>query len=188
MAALNLHIGGEIPHPDWKILDIEPRPHVDYVGDAADLSQFADNSINKIYASHVLEHFHHGVNHELTHTLQEWHRVLKPGGELLLSVPDLRTLCWLYLHPNTAALDRHWMMTLIYGAQTNIYDVHKVGFDFDTLGLYLEKVGFQNYYQVSEFNLFDDSSSMRVLETLISLNVIAQKNQDGKLAASVESE
>ena len=29
---------------------------VDFVGDISDLSQFNDNSINEIYASHVFEH------------------------------------------------------------------------------------------------------------------------------------
>ena len=27
-------------HPDWKILDVEARPKVDFVCEAADLSQF----------------------------------------------------------------------------------------------------------------------------------------------------
>lgn len=66
---LKLHIGGKEAHPDWKILDIEERPEVDFVGDAADLSQFEDNSVEAIYASHVLEHFHHSLNNELLVTL-----------------------------------------------------------------------------------------------------------------------
>lgn len=32
---LKLHIGGKEVHPDWKIFDIEERPEVDFVGDAA---------------------------------------------------------------------------------------------------------------------------------------------------------
>jgi len=55
MTDIKLHIGGQEPHPDWKILDVEPRPEVDYVGNASDLSQFEDNAISAIYASHVLE-------------------------------------------------------------------------------------------------------------------------------------
>ena len=173
---LKLHIGGKETHSDWKILDIEARPEVDYVGDAADLSQFADNSIDQIYASHVLEHFYYGLNNELIQVLQEWHRVLKPGGQLLISVPDLKTLCWLYLNPNLEPLERHHLMRIMFGGQVNEYDVHKVGFDADTLGLYLQEVGFETCYQVSEFNLFNDCSSLRLLDTLISLNMIAEKS------------
>lgn len=176
MESLKLHIGGKQTHPDWKIIDIESRPEVDYIADASDLSQFETNSVEAIYASHVLEHFYYGINNELISTLKEWHRVLKPAGRLLVSVPDLKTLCWLYLNPNLIPLERHHLMRIIFGGQTNIYDVHKVGFDFDILALYLEEAGFKEYEQISEFNLFSDCSSLRILDTLISLNVVAQKS------------
>jgi len=176
MNSLKLHIGGKEPHPDWKILDIEPRPEVDYIANASDLSQFENNSIDVIYVSHVLEHFYHSINNELINTLKEWHRALKPEGKLLISVPDLKVLCWLYLHPNLTPFDRLHLMRIIYGAQSNIYDVHKVGFDFETLAMYLHEVGFEEYEQVSEFKLFNDCSSLRILDALISLNVIATKS------------
>ncbi|MGB3240185.1 MAG: hypothetical protein WBB29_17975, partial [Geitlerinemataceae cyanobacterium] len=65
---------------------------------------------------------------------------------------------------------------IIFGAHTDEYDVHKVGFDFDILAMYLEEVGFEEYEKVSEFGLFDDCSSMQLMETLISLNVVATKS------------
>jgi predicted SAM-dependent methyltransferase len=175
MERIKLHIGGKEAHPDWKILDIEARPEVDFVGDAACLDQFSDNSVEAIYASHVLEHFYYGLNNELINTLTEWYRVLQPGGKLLISVPDLKTLCWLYLNPALMPLERHHLMRIMFGGQVNQYDVHKVGFDFDVLGLYIAEVGFQDYEAVSEFGLFQDCSSLRLLDTLISLNVIATK-------------
>ena len=54
---MKLHLGGKQPHPDWKILDIEERPEVDFVGDAADLSQFADESNEMKYESHIIKKF-----------------------------------------------------------------------------------------------------------------------------------
>ncbi|BAZ04158.1 class I SAM-dependent methyltransferase [Calothrix sp. NIES-3974] len=175
MESIKLHIGGREPHLEWKIFDIEARPEVDFVGNANDLSQFADNSIEAIYASHVLEHFYYGLNNELVATLTEWHRVLKPGGKLYISVPNLQVLCWLFIHPHLMPLERHHIMRMMFGGQTNEYDVHKVGFDPEILALYLEEVGFCEYTQVQEFGLFNDCSSMRVLDTLISLNMIATK-------------
>lgn len=123
----------------------------------------------------MLEHFYYGLNNELMTTLKEWHRVLMPGGRLLISVPDLKTLCWLYLNPNFVAYERHDIMRIMFGGQLNEYDVHKVGFDFETLGLYIEEAGFQAYEQVAEFGLFNDCSRLRILDTLISLNVVATK-------------
>ncbi len=67
--ALRLHIGGKVPHPDWKILDIEAREHTDYVGSCTNLSQFSDASVLEIYASHVLEHL--GYQRDLPRALRD---------------------------------------------------------------------------------------------------------------------
>ena len=55
---MKLHIGGKEVKEGWKILNIIKNDGVDFVGSISDLSQFADNSIEEIYASHVLEHSH----------------------------------------------------------------------------------------------------------------------------------
>jgi predicted SAM-dependent methyltransferase len=172
---LRLHIGGQDPHPDWKILDIEARPEVDFVCDAANLSQFTDGSVETIYASHVLEHFHYHLEHELAKTLAEWHRVLQPKGKLMISVPNLKTLCWLYLNPNLLPEDRHYVMSIMFGGQLNQFDLHKAGFDAEILEMYLREAGFEAVEVVQEFDLFEDFSSSRLLDTLISLNAIATK-------------
>ncbi len=73
---LRLHIGGEEVKPGWKILNAQPRPGVDFVGLAHDLSQFADASVSEIYASHVYEHISH--QSDVLKAFQEAHRVLAP--------------------------------------------------------------------------------------------------------------
>ncbi len=172
---LRLHIGGKEAHPDWKILDIESRPEVDFLGDAANLSQFPDGSVSCIYASHVLEHFYYGINHELQTVLNEWYRVLEDGGKLYISVPDLQTLCWLYTNPNLLPLERFHLMRIMFGGQINQYDIHKVGFDYDILAMYLNEAGFSELERVTAFNLFQDCSGLRILDSPISLNVIVTK-------------
>ena len=82
---LRLHIGGKEPSPEWKIFNIQPGPNVDFVGNCIDLGQFADGSVASIYASHVLEHL--GYKKELPTALREFHRVLVPGGSLMVSEP-----------------------------------------------------------------------------------------------------
>ncbi len=175
MSNIKLHIGGQEPKEGWKILDIEERPEVDIISDASSLDAIADNSVSVIYASHVLEHFQFGPENKLLHALREWHRVLQPEGQLFISVPDLRTLCWLFLNSNFSVHERYEVMRIIFGGQTNPYDLHYVGFDYEILALYLQEVGFSVIEQVSEFNIFNDCSKIRVLDTLISLNVIATK-------------
>lgn len=175
MSNIKLHIGGQEISQGWTILDVEERPEVDIVSDASILEKIADESVSVIYASHVVEHFHYGLDNQLTKTLSEWYRVLQPGGKLLISVPDLKTLCWLYLHPNFTIDERYHIMRIIFGGQTNQYDVHYVGFDYEILASYLQEAGFNEIEQVAEFNLFSDCSSLRILDTLISLNVVATK-------------
>ncbi|MFN3359980.1 MAG: class I SAM-dependent methyltransferase [Pseudanabaenaceae cyanobacterium] len=174
---MKLHIGGKEKHQDWKILDIEPRPEVDFVADAADLRDFPSGCCDAIYASHVLEHFYHGIGGEVIKVLKEWHRVLKPGGTIYLSVPDLDKLCWLYTRPDVTLQEKLHIMSIIYGGQSNIYDVHKVGFDYQIMGYYLATAGFIEVQRVERFNFFNDCSNYCIRGELISLNVMASKKQ-----------
>jgi ubiquinone/menaquinone biosynthesis C-methylase UbiE len=55
------------------------------VGDATDLSAFADCSIGTIFASNFLEHLEHD---QIDRLLTECTRALKPGGNLILIQPN----------------------------------------------------------------------------------------------------
>ena len=52
---LRLHIGGETAKEGWTILNVQPGPHVDTLGDCRDLSAYSDGAVTEIYASHVFE-------------------------------------------------------------------------------------------------------------------------------------
>ena len=93
----------------------------------------------------------------------------------MISVPDLRALCWLYTRHDIDTANRFNLMRIIFGGQHNQYDIHKVGFDFDILCLYLSEAGFMECQRVFEFNLFKDFSITQLFGTPISLNVIATK-------------
>lgn len=54
-------------------------------GDGTDLSLFADNSLDYVFSSHTLEHFH---RENVPDILREWARVLKVGGYLVLYLPS----------------------------------------------------------------------------------------------------
>jgi predicted O-linked N-acetylglucosamine transferase (SPINDLY family)/glycosyltransferase involved in cell wall biosynthesis/predicted SAM-dependent methyltransferase len=172
---IRLHIGGQESHPDWQIFDTQARPEVTFLGDAKNLSQFEDDSIDSIYASHVLEHFHYYLDNELLTTLREWRRVLRHDGKLLVSVPNLQMLCSLYAKPQMPMESRHHLMRMIFGGHTDEYDVHRVGFDSGTLTEYLESAGFRKCQIVDGFGLFRDSSILRFDDLPISLNMIATK-------------
>ncbi len=170
---LRLHIGGEEVKPGWKILNIQPGPGVDYVGTATDLSAIPDSAADAVYASHIYEHLDYQT--EIMKALQEAYRVLKPGGEIMIAVPDLRALCQLFLHPELTAEQRFFVMRVIYGGQTNPWDYHKIGFDMDFLGEYLHAVGFRDIQRVTDFGVFKDTSALAFGAVPISLNARAVK-------------
>lgn len=150
-----LHIGGEEARPGWEIFNIQDAPEVDHLGDAADLSQFPDETFKVIYASHILEHFDYSKTLKIA--LQEWHRVLTPDGRLLVSVPDLERLGVMVGDKERLSLqDRIDAMRMIMGGHMNPYDYHHTGFTLDILAGILGEVGFQKMIRVEHLGLFPD--------------------------------
>jgi predicted SAM-dependent methyltransferase len=171
--AVNLHIGGKKAKDGWLNLNIQPGPHVDAVGTCVDLGQFAAESFEQVYASHVIEHL--GYKAELPTALAEIHRVLKPGGAFFVSVPDLEVLCRLFVRPELKPEERFRVMRMMFGGQMDEHDFHKTGFTGHMMQAFLSGAGFSSIRRVEEFGLFEDASSLRFLGHLISLNVEARK-------------
>lgn len=172
-APLQLHIGGTTPSPDWRIVNIQPGPDVDYVADCTDLAEIADGTASRVYASHILEHLDYKA--ELPSALAELHRVLAAGGELMLSVPDMEMLCRIFVDPNADLQLRVDVMRILFGGQEDRYDFHKAGLFWEFLGAMLLQAGFTDVTRVGDFGLFEDSSSIRIGGVPISLNVRARK-------------
>ena len=89
-----LHIGcGDVilPKP-FENLDTRKMDGVDHVCEADKLS-FEDGTFDLVYSSHVLEHF---KRNETQSILNEWVRVLKPGGIVRISVPSFESLIKIY--------------------------------------------------------------------------------------------
>jgi SAM-dependent methyltransferase len=86
-------------------------------------SYFADNSVDEIYCSHLIEHF--GVA-EAERALREWVRVLKPGGIIRLATVDLMKVAGALADGNPDNLP---ILGYLYGGQTDEYDFHKSGYN-----------------------------------------------------------
>ena len=98
---------------------------------------FEDNTVEEIYSTHALEHV---GKYEVVPALVEWHRVLRPGGQLSIDVPDMRWICtqWLQYQDNAMSMD------IVYGDQTNPGQFHKTGFTPAIGFAYLNAAGFRN--------------------------------------------
>lgn len=138
--------------PDWKELrfDIDQSVNPDIIGTMTDMSAVADASVDAIFSSHNIEHLY---PHEVEVALREFTRVLKPSGFLVITCPDLQSVCALvaedkllepaYISPAgpIAPLD------ILYGhrppmAKGNLYMAHRCGFTEKVLVGTLQSCGF----------------------------------------------
>jgi SAM-dependent methyltransferase len=74
----------------FETLNIIGGLNIDYVFNAAKTLPFEDNTFDLIYASHILEHIPWYKTEEV---LKDWVRILKPGGEIEVWVPDGLKIC-----------------------------------------------------------------------------------------------
>ncbi|MEB3331559.1 MAG: hypothetical protein VKI83_03585 [Synechococcaceae cyanobacterium] len=103
-------------------------------------------------------------------------RVLMPGGEVRISVPDLEILAVLFLQKEVFSVaDRLMIMRMMYGGQVDADDQHKVGLNEEFPGRFLRDAGFCVVRRVESFGLFEDTSTMLFHGVPISLNMVAVK-------------
>lgn len=174
-----LHLGcGTIKIEGFCSVDALRTRAVDVVGDIRHLADFSNDCASEIYACHVLEHFGHD---EILPILHRWFDVLRPGGILRISVPDIDKIVAIYArnpaHFNTPG-NAPWI-GLIYGGQTTPYDYHKTGFNYCWLKYLLENCGFESCEQYPHEPHFagiaDSSLAREPFGEFVSLNVIAKK-------------
>ena len=169
---MKLHIGGKQAKEGWKILNIQKNDNVDFVGDINDLNQFKTESIDEIYASHVLEHV---GQPKVNNTLQGVYRVLKKKGKFYVSVPDMDILAHAFVSPLASAENKFAIMRIMFGGQVDEYDFHYFGWNFQFLRDFLKKVGFSEFKKVDSFGLFEDNSNYKIYGFPVSLNLIVTK-------------
>lgn len=139
---IRLNIGaGKTQIPGYTPLDIKD-------GVDAGKLPYANESVDEVYASHVLEHIPHA---RTALVLQEWRRVLKPGGVLRVAVPDwnvVRTMDF----DDVTDIAPH----ILAGGHTDEHDVHHAHFTEKLLAGQLQRCGFED---VRRFTPFADDTS-----------------------------
>jgi len=168
-----LHIGGRLRTDGWEVLDANPGAHVDHVADARDGRRCGDDTVEEIYASHVVEHLDY--KDELVTTLSGWRRVMVPGGTLSVSVPDLDVLARLFLDPALSLHERFTVMRMMFGGHVDRFDYHLVGLNEQFITGFLRAAGFVDARRVAAFDQFDDASRLEMRGTPISVNIVARK-------------
>jgi predicted SAM-dependent methyltransferase len=135
---LKLHLGcGKVHIPGFVNIDQYDNDSVNVVDDVKKLSKFQSNSVDLIYAAHVLEHF---TRWEYKDVLRRWKELLKPIGILRIAVPDFEVISKYYIKTK----DINTIKGTLYGHQDYAGNYHHWCWDFDSLKFDLEEIGFKN--------------------------------------------
>jgi SAM-dependent methyltransferase len=137
---------------DWHEvrLDIDPAVRPDIIGTMTDMSGVDSQSVDALYSAHNLEHV---FPHEVPAVLAEFHRVLKPNGFVVLTCPDLLSVCAAVaddrlLEPlYESSMGPISPIDILFGHRTSMeqgrhYMAHKCGFTYKTLCSSFEEAGF----------------------------------------------
>lgn len=144
---LNLGCGNK-REPGYVGVDIFAGPNVDEIFDLDDIP-YADGTIAAIHSEHALEHVGW---HRAEEAIKEWFRVLKPGGEVNLYMPDVENCFIKYLQ---APLEdpvfmktRAWFKFTVYGIQTSQAgepddaQTHRCGYSKEEIRIVMGRNGF----------------------------------------------
>ena len=142
----------------WKEIrfDIDKNVNPDIVGTLTDMKLVKTGSMDAVYSSHNIEHVY---AHEVRIALKEFYRVLKDDGIVVITCPDLQSVCEAVvkdklLEPFYETEEgRHPIspIDILYGwripiAQGNEYMAHKCGFTYSALNSSFFEVGFKARY------------------------------------------
>lgn len=134
---LCLNLGsGDKPLKDYVNIDSREECNPDLVCDIRKLP-YGDGTVDRILASDILEHV---GRLEVEAVLKEWHRILKPGGILIIKTPNVDTIIDAY---QVKKIPFDELVRKLYGNQGYIEDTHRSGFNPETLKQLLASVGFK---------------------------------------------
>ena len=139
---------------DWREirLDIDAINEPDILGSMLDMSAVESASVDAIYSAHNIEHV---FAHEVQHVFAEFFRVLKPSGFVLITCPDLQTVCGLVADNKLTEAAYNSQagpitpLDILYGHGAALqagfhFMAHKTGFTEKSLKQELMSAGFSN--------------------------------------------
>lgn len=150
---------------DWNEvrLDIDAAVAPDVVGTMTDMSAVPDASMQAVFSSHNIEHLY---PHEVPVALAEFRRVLSDDGFVVITCPDLKSVCALVAEDKltepayTSPAGPIAPIDILYGhrppmARGNLFMSHRCGFTQKVLAATLQAAGFASVVTMARPAAFD---------------------------------
>lgn len=159
---INLEFGcGEnSPREGFEGVDIRKFEHVKYVCNAWEIENLVRaESVANIYSRHFFEHL---TFSQADMTLGAWKKILAPSGTLQIIVPDMEYHIHQFLEPDyskPSGANPEWSVLEhaiagFWGWQrdgdSDIWDIHKSGYNFRCLKMKLEEHGFSDVRRMDD--------------------------------------
>ena len=150
--------GGRKPVSEASLnVDAPDAPEVDIVHILPEPLPFAEATIDRIISIATLEHF---TINDMRLILKDFSRVLKPGGEVILSMPSLDKIFAQY--KKVGVTDE--VLRYLYGGQKDEYDVHLSCCDFDRFSRELSRCSFDDIEEVEyDYELHSPKYMMKIV-------------------------
>lgn len=133
----------------WQNIDWSSQYKVDHNLDLGnERLPFADDTVSEAVSSHIIEHM---TRWEGIHHIKEVYRVLRKGGEFILSFPDLAKIvkCFHGSLPGPNVKNNHeWLIRAIFETQIDETIVHKYGYTNETARALLISTGFKSIDEI----------------------------------------
>ena len=133
--------GGRNPYRPGEFLnvDIVDMPKVDLVFDITKVFPIDDGVIAEVFSAATLEHLR---KPHVDHVLREFFRVMKPGGILQVSTPDIEAIAKGILEGEDLGVINQHLFGKYKSDQTEDYDLHRWMYPAPAMIKRLEELGF----------------------------------------------
>lgn len=144
-------------------LDIDESVKPDVVGSMTDMALVPNGSVEAIFSSHNIEHLY---PHEVPKALAEFLRVVNDEGFVVITCPDLKSVCTLIAEDKLTEAAYNSPagpiapLDILYGHRPpmergNLFMAHRCGFTQKSLTATLQSCGFASVASMARPQFFD---------------------------------
>jgi len=143
---------GENPTKEgFKTCDIRNLPKIDFVCEAWKIDEFiSESTVEEIFSRHFFEHLTFAQGEKL---LDSWYKILKPDGIVEMLTPNMTYHFKQWINRSSGKEFNHAKAGLWgwqRGTLDETWDIHKSGYDYDSLSKLLIKKKFKNIKLISD--------------------------------------